>query len=60
VPVAIGGGAFLLLRPALGLWAAVPATGLLLAALAVEAAWIVDWLGKTFERTDPVGAGILV
>jgi ABC-2 type transport system permease protein len=60
IPAAIGGGAFLLLRPALGWWSAAPATALLLGALAVEAAWIVDWLGKVFERTDPVGAGILV
>ena len=52
VPVAIGGGAFLLLRPAIGDWAALPATVLTLGTMAFEAALLVDWLGSLFERTE--------
>jgi ABC-2 type transport system permease protein len=58
LPVALGGGSFLLLRPQLGGWAAPPATVLALGTIAFEAALIVEWLGGIFERTDPAGAGI--
>ncbi|HYF38874.1 MAG TPA: putative ABC exporter domain-containing protein [Gemmatimonadales bacterium] len=58
MPVAIGGGAFLLLRGALENWATIPAGLLGLALIGFEAALIVDWLGKIFERTDPASAGI--
>jgi putative ABC exporter len=60
LPVTLGGGTFLLLRPALGDWAALPATVLVLGTVAFEAALIVDWLGRVFERTDPAGAGLAV
>jgi hypothetical protein len=60
LPVAIAGGTFLLLRPALDGWAALPATLLLLGTIAFEAALIVDWLGRIFERTDPATAGISI
>jgi ABC-2 type transport system permease protein len=53
LPVAIGGGAFLLLRPGIHEWAALPATALTLGTMAFEAALLVDWLGRIFERTDP-------
>jgi ABC-2 type transport system permease protein len=53
LPVAIGGGAFLLLRPGIHEWAALPATVLTLGTMAFEAALLVDWLGRIFERTDP-------
>ena len=39
-------------------WALIPAGGLALLAMGFEAAWIVEWLGGLFERTDPVAAGI--
>jgi hypothetical protein len=58
LPVGLGGGAFLLLRPAIDNWAALPATVLVLSTVAFQAALIVDWLGRVFERTDPAGAGI--
>ena len=58
LPVAIGGGAFLLLHRAINGWAALPATVLVLGTMAFEAALLVDWLGRLFERTDPAAAGI--
>jgi putative ABC exporter len=58
LPVGLGGGAFLLLRPAIDNWAALPATVLVLSTVAFQAALIVDWLGRVFEGTDPAGAGI--
>jgi hypothetical protein len=58
LPVAIGGGAFLLLRPAINEWAALPATALVLGTVAFEAALLLDWLGKIFERTDPAEVGV--
>jgi hypothetical protein len=58
LPLAIGGGAFLLLRGAIDEWAALPATVLILGIIAFEAALLVEWLGRIFERTDPATAGI--
>jgi ABC-2 type transport system permease protein len=58
LPVAIGGGAFLLLRDALQAWAVVPASFLVLGIMGFEAALMVEWLGRLFERTDPATAGI--
>lgn len=58
LPIALAGGSFLLLRSLLGGWAALPATVLALSTIAFEAALIVEWLGGTFERTDPATAGI--
>jgi hypothetical protein len=58
LPAVLSGGAFLLLRPALGDWAALPATALALGTMAFEAALLVDWLGRVFERTDPTVAGL--
>jgi ABC-2 type transport system permease protein len=58
LPLAIGGGAFLLLRPVIDEWAALPATVLILGTIAFEAALLVEWLGRTFERIDPATAGI--
>jgi len=49
----IGGGAYLLLRPAIAGWAVGPGMVLGLAALAFECALIVNWLGGVFERTEP-------
>jgi ABC-2 type transport system permease protein len=60
VPVAMGGGLFLLLRGLLGDWAVLPGTAVLLSAIGFEAALIIDWLGGIFERTDPASAGISV
>jgi hypothetical protein len=57
-PVAIGGGAFLLLHRAINGWAALPAMLLVLGTMAFEAALLVEWLGRLFERTDPASAGI--
>jgi hypothetical protein len=58
LPAALAGGTFLLLRPVLEAWAALPAIALALGAIAFEAALIVEWLGGIFERTDPATAGI--
>ena len=58
LPLAIGGGAFLLLHRAISGWAALPATVLVLGIMAFEAALLVEWLGRLFERTDPAAAGI--
>lgn len=58
LPLAIGGGAFLLLRGAIDEWAALPATVLILGTIAFEAALLVEWLGRIFERIDPATAGI--
>jgi hypothetical protein len=58
LPVSIGGGAFLLLRPILNNWALLPAQAVGLMVVAFEAALILDWLGRVFERTDPATAGI--
>jgi len=58
LPVAIGGGAFLLLRGGINEWAALPATVLVLGTIAFEAALLVEWLGRIFERIDPATAGI--
>jgi hypothetical protein len=58
LPVAIGGGVFLLLHGVVSGWAAIPATILVLGIIGFEAALLVDWLGGVFERTDPAAAGI--
>ncbi|HEX7337764.1 MAG TPA: putative ABC exporter domain-containing protein [Gemmatimonadales bacterium] len=58
LPVAISGGAFLLLRRGIDGWAALPAATLAFLVMAYEAALLVGWLGRVFERTDPASAGI--
>jgi ABC-2 type transport system permease protein len=58
LPVGIAGGGFLLLRPAIDGWAVLPATVMALSIIAYEAALMVGWLGRLFERTDPASAGI--
>jgi ABC-2 type transport system permease protein len=58
LPVVLAGGAFLLLRPALDAWAAVLGAALALTVMAYEAALLIEWLGRLFERTDPATAGI--
>jgi ABC-2 type transport system permease protein len=58
LPVALGGGVFLLLRSGLENWAIIPAAAVGLGLIAFEAALIVEWLGRIFERTDPPSAGI--
>jgi hypothetical protein len=58
LPATIGGGAFLLLRSAMGDWAALPGTLLVLGIMAFEVGLTVEWLGHVFERTDPATAGI--
>jgi hypothetical protein len=58
VPAALAAGVFSGLAPAAGWWAAVPAVIVLQAAVALEAAVMLRWLGSVFERTDPAGAGI--
>ncbi|MEA2714849.1 MAG: hypothetical protein QOK27_2810 [Gemmatimonadales bacterium] len=60
LPAALAGGSFLLLRPLVEGWAALPATVLALGTMAFEAALIVEWLGSVFERTDSAAAGISV
>jgi ABC-2 type transport system permease protein len=60
LPVAIAGGVFLLGRGMLQAWATIPAAIVALGIMAFEAALMVDWLGRLFERTDPATAGISV
>jgi hypothetical protein len=60
LPVIVGGGAFLLFRATLENWAVIPAALVGLGLIGFEAALIVDWLGRIFERTDPASAGIVV
>jgi hypothetical protein len=48
----------LLLHRAIDGWAALPAAVLVLGTVAFEAALLVEWLGRLFERTDPAEAGI--
>jgi ABC-2 type transport system permease protein len=60
LPAVIGGGTFLLLRPALESWAVIPASIVTLGIMAFEAALMVEWLGRIFERTDPATAGISI
>jgi putative ABC exporter len=60
LPAAVAGGSYLLLRGALADWALLPAGALALGAMGFEAAWMVDWLGGVFERTDPAAAGIML
>ncbi|HXE57432.1 MAG TPA: putative ABC exporter domain-containing protein [Gemmatimonadales bacterium] len=57
-PAILAAGAVLLLRPALGLWALAPGIGCGLAGIAVEAALLIDWLGRVFDRTDPSATGL--
>jgi hypothetical protein len=58
LPVSIAGGAFLLVRPAIGLWAMIPTAVLGVLTVAYEASLVIGWLGRLFERTDPAAAGI--
>jgi ABC-2 type transport system permease protein len=60
LPVAIGGGLYLVLFPTLQSWALIPGLAAGLGVIAFEAACLVDWLGGVFERTDPATAGISV
>ena len=60
LPVAIGGGLYLVLFPALQNWALLPGAAAGLGVVAFEAACLVDWLGGVFERTDPAAAGISI
>jgi putative ABC exporter len=59
-PAALAAGGFLLVQRLIGWWAALPATIVALAAVALEAALVVTWLGRVFEKTDPAAAGIAV
>jgi hypothetical protein len=59
IPATLAGGSYLLLRRGLEEWALIPAGVLALLAMGFEAAWMVEWLGGLFERTDPVAAGIM-
>jgi ABC-2 type transport system permease protein len=58
VPVALGGGVFLLLRDALGLWALLPAAALADAAILAESLPALRWLGGVLERTEVTEAGL--
>jgi hypothetical protein len=60
LPMTVGGGTFLLLRATLEDWAIVPATILGLGVIGFEAALLLEWLGRIFERTDSAAAGIAV
>jgi ABC-2 type transport system permease protein len=57
-PAAIAAGLGILLEGSLGWWAAVPASLVLLVAIAAESVVLVRRLGRVFERMEPV-AGIM-
>jgi hypothetical protein len=56
LPAAVAGLLAFTLRPAMEWWAAVPAGAAALAVIAAETAVAVGWLGRVFDRTDPVSA----
>jgi hypothetical protein len=58
LPGALAVGGFLLLKSAWGWWGSLPATVLALAMILAEAALLLKWLGRVFEKTDPAAAGI--
>ena len=58
LPLALGAGAFLLLRSLLSDWAVLPALALVLLAIGFEAALGVEGLGRVFEHTDTATAGL--
>lgn len=60
LPAGLAVGGFLVLRPWIGLWGSLPGTIPALAMIAVEAAVLLKWLGRVFEKTDPAAAGITV
>jgi hypothetical protein len=53
-PAGLAAAVLLLLHASLGWWASVPGAVVLLAGIAVEAAFMVRWLGRVFERMEPV------
>ena len=57
-PAVLAGALYELMSEAMGWWGAAPAAIALLAGIAVEAAVVLRWLGRVFERTDPAVAGI--
>jgi hypothetical protein len=56
VPAALGSGMASLLLSTLGWWAVAPGIVFLLGGIAVEALLLVRWLGRVFERMEPVTA----
>jgi hypothetical protein len=58
IPASLGASVVLLLHPAIGHWALVPGTAVLLGALGIEALLVIRWLGRVFESTDPATAGL--
>jgi hypothetical protein len=58
VPAALAAGVLSLLKASLGWWAAAPAAGALLVGIAAEAAVLIGWLGRVFERMEPVAASL--
>ena len=53
-PAGLAGAVLLLLQTSFGWWAAVPGALVLLAGIAAEAGFLVRWLGKVFERMEPI------
>ena len=58
LPAALAAGVLEGLENALGWWAGVPASVVLLGGAALEAVLLLRWLGKVFETTDPAETGI--
>ena len=56
LPAAAAAGLLLGLRPVLGWWSAAPAGLVALLLIGGEVVVAVGWLGRMFERTDPVSA----
>jgi hypothetical protein len=56
LPAAVAGLLAFTLRPVMGWWAAVPSGSAALVVIGLETAVAIGWLGRMFERTDPVSA----
>ncbi len=58
-PGLVAAGTFLTARPVLGGWAVVPAAVVAWLVVAAEVVLLVLWLGRLYDDTDPVEAGLL-
>ncbi len=58
LPVLAGAAVFWVARPAVALWALVPAIAVLVGAVGVECVLLLRWLGRVFEQIDIAESGI--
>lgn len=58
VPATVASGVYYLLRPAIGDWAEIARAAAAISIVVFESRTILGWLGKVYERTDPVAAAV--